>query len=142
MIQAILLFICKLNCSCVRVCIIAMSTITHNPTYKKIMPCLRSTLSYLGLRSTRSPSHLVFLQYFLLHPLLENFFAHHWYEHIKSLQSHFRLPQSFIRMFASKRQIVILVPRGHAPFGQHQESRPLARSNDIPFSNGFENTID
>ena len=26
----------------------------------------------------------------------------------------------------------ILVPRGRAPFGQHQESRPLARSNDIP----------
>ena len=25
----------------------------------------------------------------------------------------------------------ILVPRGRAPFGQHQESRPLARSNDI-----------
>ena len=36
----------------------------------------------------------------------------------------------------------ILVPRGRAPFGQHQESRPLARSNDIPFLNGFENTID
>ena len=26
----------------------------------------------------------------------------------------------------------ILVPRGRAPFGQHQESRHLARSNDIP----------
>ena len=26
----------------------------------------------------------------------------------------------------------ILVPRGRAPFGQHQESRPLASSNDIP----------
>ena len=36
----------------------------------------------------------------------------------------------------------ILVPRGRAPFGQHQESRPLAPSNDIPFLNGFENTID
>ena len=24
---------------------------------------------------------------------------------------------------------IILVPRGRAPFGQHQESRPLARSN-------------
>ena len=23
----------------------------------------------------------------------------------------------------------LLVPRGHAPFGQHQESRPLAKSN-------------
>ena len=38
--------------------------------------------------------------------------------------------------------LVILVPRGRAPFGQHQESRPLARSNDIPVLNGFVNTID
>ena len=37
---------------------------------------------------------------------------------------------------------VILVPRGHAPFGKHQESPPLDRSNDIPFLNGFVNTID
>ena len=36
----------------------------------------------------------------------------------------------------------ILVPRGRAPFGQHQESRPLARSNDILVLNGFVNTID
>ena len=36
----------------------------------------------------------------------------------------------------------ILVPRGRAPFGQHQESRPLAPSNDIPVLNGFVNTID
>ena len=36
----------------------------------------------------------------------------------------------------------ILVPRGRAPFGQDQESRPLARSNDIPVLNGFVNTID
>ena len=36
----------------------------------------------------------------------------------------------------------ILVPRGRAPFGQHQESRPLARSNDIPVLNGSVNTID
>ena len=36
----------------------------------------------------------------------------------------------------------ILVHRGRAPFGQHQESRPLAWSNDIPFLNGFVNTID
>ena len=36
----------------------------------------------------------------------------------------------------------ILVPRGRAPFGQHQESRPLARSSDIPFLNGYVNTID
>ena len=36
----------------------------------------------------------------------------------------------------------ILVPRGHALSGQHQESRPLTRSNDIPFLNGFVNTVD
>ena len=36
---------------------------------------------------------------------------------------------------------LILVPRGRAPFGQHQESRPLAQSNDIPFLNGFVKTI-
>ena len=35
---------------------------------------------------------------------------------------------------------VILVSRRRAPFGQHQESRPLA--NDIPVLNGFVNTID
>ena len=38
--------------------------------------------------------------------------------------------------------MAILVPRGRAPFGQHQESRPQARSNDIPVLNGFVNTID
>ena len=33
-----------------------------------------------------------------------------------------------------------LVPRGRAPFGQHQESRPLARSNDcqVQRHSGFE----
>ena len=36
----------------------------------------------------------------------------------------------------------ILVPRGRAPFGQHQESRPLAWSKDIPDLNGFVNTLD
>ena len=36
----------------------------------------------------------------------------------------------------------ILVPRGRAAFGQHQESRPLARSNDILVLNRFVNTID
>ena len=40
------------------------------------------------------------------------------------------------------REALILVPRGRAPFGQHQESRPLARSNDIPVLNGFVNTTD
>ena len=38
--------------------------------------------------------------------------------------------------------VAILVPRGRAPFDQHQESRPLAPSNYIPFLNGFVNTID
>ena len=41
--------------------------------------------------------------------------------------------------------IIILVPRSEAElinFGQHQESRPLARSNDIPVLNGIVNTID
>ena len=38
--------------------------------------------------------------------------------------------------------ICVLVPRGRAPFGQHQESRPMAGSNDILFLNGFENTRD
>ena len=36
----------------------------------------------------------------------------------------------------------ILVPRGRVPFGQHQESRPLARSNGIPVLNGFVDTMD
>ena len=36
----------------------------------------------------------------------------------------------------------ILVPRGRAPFGQHQESRLLAWSSGTPFLNGFVNTID
>ena len=39
----------------------------------------------------------------------------------------------------SQRRKTILVPRGRAPFGQHQESRPLARSNDILVLNGFVN---
>ena len=37
---------------------------------------------------------------------------------------------------------LILFPRGRAPFGQHQELRPLARSKDIPVLNGFVSTID
>ena len=37
---------------------------------------------------------------------------------------------------------ILVVPRGRAPFGQLQESRPLASSNDIPVLNGFVNTID
>ena len=36
----------------------------------------------------------------------------------------------------------ILIPRGRAPFGQQQESRPLAMSNDILVLNGFVTTID
>ena len=38
--------------------------------------------------------------------------------------------------------LYILVPRGHVPFGQLQESRTLAKSSNIPFLNGFVNTID
>ena len=38
--------------------------------------------------------------------------------------------------------LCILLPKGRAPFGQHQESQPLARSNDIPVLNGFVKTID
>ena len=37
------------------------------------------------------------------------------------LKGHFR--------FIAKNFCIILVPRGRAPFGQHQESRPLARPN-------------
>ena len=36
----------------------------------------------------------------------------------------------------------ILISRGRAPLCQHQESQPVARSNDIPVLNGFVNTID
>ena len=36
----------------------------------------------------------------------------------------------------------VLVPRGRTPFGQHQESRPLERSSEIPFLNGLVNTVD
>ena len=39
------------------------------------------------------------------------------------------------------RSNIILVLRVPAPFGQHQESRLLARSNDIPVLNGFVSTI-
>ena len=38
--------------------------------------------------------------------------------------------------------LAILVPRGRAPICQHQESRLLVWSNDIPVFNGFVNTID
>ena len=48
----------------------------------------------------------------------------------------------FITYCARSCKTCILVPRGRAPFGQHQESRPVAKSNDIPFLNGFVNTID
>lgn len=35
-----------------------------------------------------------------------------------------------------------LAPGGRAPFGQHQESRPLDRSSDIPVLAGFVDTIE
>ena len=69
-----------------------------------IMPCLGSPCTLLGLQSTQSPGHLLSLQDFLLHTLLENFL------HItsKSVKSRGILPSgcriSFVRIFASKRQ--------------------------------------
>ena len=47
---------------------------------------------------------------------------------------------SFLEQNASLQDMLmsVLVSRGRAPFGQHQESRPLA----IPVLNGFVNTID
>ena len=45
------------------------------------------------------------------------------------------------RAHVKRSRRLILVRRGRAPVGQHQESRPLARSNDIPVLNGFVNTI-
>ena len=47
-----------------------------------------------------------------------------------------------VSFFSSNFSRAVLVLRGHAPFGQHQESRSLARSNDITVLNGFVNTID
>ena len=38
-------------------------------------------------------------------------------------------PLSFISLLTATTALGILVPRGRAPFGQHQESRPLGRSN-------------
>ena len=37
--------------------------------------------------------------------------------------------------------IPILVLKSRVPFGQHQESRPLSGSSDIPVLFGFANTI-
>ena len=47
---------------------------------------------------------------------------------------------SFLEQNASLQDMLmsILVSRGRAPFGQHQDLRPLA----IPVLNGFVNTID
>ena len=42
-----------------------------------------------------------------------------------------------VRVKSDKSDWLILVSRGRAPFGQHQESRPLARSSDISVLNGF-----
>ena len=61
--------------------------------------------------------------------------GHLGWQHMRSLN----VPNDF---YSAKIPFPILVPRGRAPFGQHQESRPLARSNDIPVLNGFVNTID
>ena len=60
------------------------------------MHCLGSPCILLGLWSMRSPGHLLSLQDFMLHALLDICFAHHRYEHIKSL---LKLLQSFITIF-------------------------------------------
>ena len=63
----------------------------------------------------------------------------------KCLETFVKPSEQFWKIFANLRRVVgnlrkvvingvyiinILVPRGSAPFGQHQESRPLARSNN------------
>lgn len=71
-----------------------------------IMPCLGSPCTFLGLQSPQSPGHLLSLQDFLLHALLENFL------HItsKSVKSQGILPSgcrmSFIRIFCIEKAIL------------------------------------
>ena len=43
--------------------------------------------------------------------------------------SGFKSKVMFNRLFNRFGAEIILIPRGRAPFGQHQESRPLAKSN-------------
>ena len=40
-----------------------------------------------------------------------------------------KMKPNFSTLTKSRSMNLILVPRGHAPFGQHEESRPLAKSN-------------
>ena len=40
-----------------------------------------------------------------------------------------KMKPNFPTLTKSRSMNLILVPRGHAPFGQHQESRPLTKSN-------------
>ena len=54
----------------------------------------------------------------------------------KTIAVHVRFKSWYISLPSSAKQqreltkfCVLLVPRGRAPFGQHQESRPLAKSN-------------
>ena len=54
----------------------------------------------------------------------------------KTIAVHVRFKSWYISLPSSAKQqreltkfCAILVPRGRAPFGQHQESRPLAKSN-------------
>ena len=76
---------------------------------------------------------------------------------VQSLNSHFFPPHIGAGLGRAKREsritcmymlrmppffYPILVPRGRAPFGQHQESRPLASSSEIPALIGFVNTIE
>ena len=71
-----------------------------------IKPCLGSPCTFLGLQSPQSPGHLLSLQDFLLHALLENFL------HItsKSVKSQGILPSgcrmSFIKIFCIEKAIL------------------------------------
>ena len=65
----------------------------------------------------------------LLNPTLLDDVAHcctRWPNECNMLDSTLGLERSGSEVFYS-RCLLILVPRGRAPFGQHQESRPLAR---------------
>ena len=67
-------------------------------------------------------------------------------EKLGQAKTHIELKKMIAEVDTTNSGPCILVPRGRAPFGQHQESRPLVKplawSNDIPFLNGFVNTID
>ena len=80
-------------------------------------------------------NHRVYLQEIYLFTFNGVFLSHDYiYSHLRDVFIHIQRV-TFVHE-------IILVPRGRATFGQHQESRHLARSNDIPVLNGFVNTID